>query len=109
MLYGLALFLPSIVNQLGFSTTRTQLLSVPPFAAGFACTFSSFFDLKKKCLLTLVAYYTVTLISSYLSDRFRARAALSIISALVALAGFALYLGTLINFVDIYATVLTLI
>ena len=37
MLYGLALFLPSIVNQLGFSSTRTQLISVPPFAAGFAC------------------------------------------------------------------------
>ena len=35
MLYGLALFLPSIVSQLGFSTTKTQLLSVGPFAAGF--------------------------------------------------------------------------
>ena len=35
MLYGLALFLPSIVSQLGFSATKTQLLSVGPFAAGF--------------------------------------------------------------------------
>ena len=35
MLYGLALFLPSIVSQLGFSSTKTQLLSVGPFAAGF--------------------------------------------------------------------------
>lgn len=35
MLYGLALFLPSIVKQLGFSSTKTQLLSVGPFAAGF--------------------------------------------------------------------------
>lgn len=34
-LYGLALFLPSIVNQLGFSPTHTQLLSVGPFAASF--------------------------------------------------------------------------
>ena len=34
-LYGLALFLPSIVNALGFSTTRAQLLSVGPFGAGF--------------------------------------------------------------------------
>lgn len=34
-LYGLALFLPSIVNQLGFSPTRTQLISVGPYAAGF--------------------------------------------------------------------------
>ena len=35
MAYGLAFFLPSIVNQLGFSTTHTQLLSVGPFAAAF--------------------------------------------------------------------------
>ena len=35
MLYGLALFLPSIVNQLGFSPAKTQLLSVGPFGAGF--------------------------------------------------------------------------
>ena len=35
MLYGLALFLPSIVNQLGFSPNKTQLLSVGPFAVGF--------------------------------------------------------------------------
>ena len=34
-LYGLALFLPSIVNQLGFSPNKTQLLTVGPFAAGF--------------------------------------------------------------------------
>jgi hypothetical protein len=33
--FGLALFLPSIVSGLGFSRTKTQLLSVGPFAAGF--------------------------------------------------------------------------
>ena len=33
--YGLALFIPSIVSELGFSQTKTQLLSVGPFAAGF--------------------------------------------------------------------------
>lgn len=37
MLYGLALFLPTIVNELGFSATHTQLVSVGPYAAGFAC------------------------------------------------------------------------
>lgn len=35
MLYGLAFFLPSIVNQLGFSAVNSQLLSAGPFAAGF--------------------------------------------------------------------------
>ena len=49
MLYGLALFLPTIVKQLGFSTTRTQLLSVPPFAVGFVCTSS--FTLDKSQLM----------------------------------------------------------
>ena len=33
--YGLAIFLPSIVNQLGFSPYTTQLLSVGPFMVGF--------------------------------------------------------------------------
>ena len=33
--YGLAVFLPSIVSELGFSTGATQLLSVGPFACGF--------------------------------------------------------------------------
>ena len=37
-LSGLALFLPSIVNQLGFSAAKTQLLSVGPFATTFFCT-----------------------------------------------------------------------
>ena len=41
--YGLAVFLPSIVNQLGFSPSTTQLLSVGPFAAAFIgeCFFKS--------------------------------------------------------------------
>ncbi|KAF5332971.1 hypothetical protein D9757_015228 [Collybiopsis confluens] len=38
VLYGQALFLPSIVNQLGFSPNKTQLLSVGPFAGGFFVT-----------------------------------------------------------------------
>ena len=33
--YGLAIFLPSIVSQLGFSPNTTQLLSVGPFTTAF--------------------------------------------------------------------------
>jgi len=33
--FGLAFFLPSIVSELGFSKTKTQLLSVGPFGSGF--------------------------------------------------------------------------
>ena len=43
VLYGLALFLPSIVNQLGFSPTHSQLLSVGPFAVGFVGEFVVWF------------------------------------------------------------------
>ena len=35
MVYGLAIFLPSIVRQLGFSPNATQLLSVGPFMVGY--------------------------------------------------------------------------
>ena len=35
MAYGLGLFLPSIVNEFGFSPNTTQLMSAGPFAAGF--------------------------------------------------------------------------
>lgn len=35
VLFGLALFSPSIINQLGFSPNHSQLLSVGPFACAF--------------------------------------------------------------------------
>lgn len=39
-LYGLALFLPSIIKQLGHSANGSQLLSVGPFAVGFVGEFT---------------------------------------------------------------------
>ncbi|KDR77102.1 hypothetical protein GALMADRAFT_428725 [Galerina marginata CBS 339.88] len=71
-LYGLALFLPSIVNQLGFSPNHTQLLSVGPFAAGFF----------------------VSLIVAYLSDRYKTRAIPLASVLLLSVAGYATYLAS---------------
>ncbi|TFK43324.1 MFS general substrate transporter [Crucibulum laeve] len=71
-LYGLALFLPSIVNQLGFSPVKSQLLSVGPFAVGFF----------------------VTLLSAYVSDRYKSRAIPSAVIASLSVIGFAIYLST---------------
>uniref|UniRef100_A0A8H7XRX8 Major facilitator superfamily (MFS) profile domain-containing protein n=1 Tax=Psilocybe cubensis TaxID=181762 RepID=A0A8H7XRX8_PSICU len=71
-LFGLALFLPSIVNQLGFSPNHTQLLSVGPFAVGFA----------------------VTLVTAYLSDKYKARAASIIGILLLSVAGYSLSLAS---------------
>jgi len=70
MLYGLAYFLPSIVDQLGFSANKTQLLSVGPFAVGFF----------------------VTLFSAYLSDHYESRGITIALTSLLAVVGFALFL-----------------
>lgn len=37
-MYALSYFTPTIINELGFSTPNAQLLSVPPFAAGYIST-----------------------------------------------------------------------
>lgn len=85
-LYGLALFLPSIVNQLGFSPNQTQLLSVGPFAAGFF----------------------VTLFSAYYSDKHQARAVSVASISTLAVIGFAVYLtadSKLVRYGSLYLTV----
>jgi sugar phosphate permease len=37
-LYAFSLFLPSIIKELGFSSVKAQLLSVPPYAAAAIST-----------------------------------------------------------------------
>ncbi|KAF9451878.1 MFS general substrate transporter [Macrolepiota fuliginosa MF-IS2] len=75
-LYGMALFLPSIINQLGFSPIQSQLLSVGPFATAFF----------------------VTLLSAYLSDKYQNRVIPSVIISTFAVAGFTLYLRSTSKF-----------
>jgi len=72
ILYGQALFLPSIVDELGFSANRTQLLSVGPFAGGFF----------------------VTLGVAFWSDRMRSRSIATATVICLSIAGFAIYLGS---------------
>ncbi|KAF9267380.1 MFS general substrate transporter [Marasmius fiardii PR-910] len=85
-LYGLALFLPSIVNQLGYTPNESQLLSVGPFAAGFL----------------------VTLVSAYYSDRHQVRAIPTAMISTLAIIGFAMYLTAetkLVRYGSLYLTV----
>lgn len=85
-LYGLALFSPSIVNQLGFSPVRSQLLSVGPFAGGFF----------------------LTLFFAFFSDKYQNRAIPTIIISCLAIIGFVMYLRTTNKFVaygSLYFTV----
>ncbi|KAL5513597.1 hypothetical protein ACEPAH_3996 [Sanghuangporus vaninii] len=69
ILYGLAIFLPSIVSRLGFSPTHTQLLSVGPFAVGFVFALGT----------------------AYVSDRFKKRALCAAFAAGVAGVGFIVF------------------
>ena len=66
--YAFALFLPTIIAGLGFSSSNAQLLSVPPNAAG--CIF--------------------TVLSGILSDKFRARGPFVLAGATTALVGYVL-------------------
>lgn len=67
-LFGLAYFSPSIVQALGYSPTKTQLMTVPPYAAGFF----------------------VTMLTAYISDRRQQRGAGAFITSGIALIGAAL-------------------
>ncbi|KAJ3899635.1 major facilitator superfamily domain-containing protein [Lentinula edodes] len=70
ILYGLAYFSPSIIQSLGYTAANAQLMSVPPFAV--ACV--------------------VSVIASFISDRYRCRGIVSIVSVIFCAIGFAMFL-----------------
>ena len=92
-LYGLAFFLPSIVNQLGFSANKSQLLSVGPFVVGFFGAY--FFIWRNLSRLMHPLALPVTLISAYFSDRYESRGITVALVSVLAVVGFALYLCNL--------------
>jgi hypothetical protein len=69
-LYALAYFLPTILVALGYNGTRTQLMSVPPFAVA----------------------WVVSLATGIASDRLRMRGAIMCFSVLLSVIGYAMYL-----------------
>ena len=70
-LYAFSLFLPTIIKELGFTKTRAQLLTVPPYAA--ACIFTVFIG--------------------WLADRTHQRGLCNMGVALIGALGFSLLLG----------------
>ncbi len=70
--YAYALFLPTIINGLGYTATNTQLLSIPPYASG--------------CL--------VTILCGILSDKVSARGPFILVGSTVALVGYATLFAT---------------
>lgn len=71
-LYAFSLFLPSIIKELGYTSTRAQLLSVPPYVCA--------------CILTIVV--------GYLADKYNKRGIFNIGTSLLGVLGFALLLGS---------------
>lgn len=69
--YGYAYFAPTIIKQLGYSALRTQLFSVPPWAAAFAWT----------------------LILAYLSDKTAHRSTYVVVSTCLSIVATATLLG----------------
>lgn len=71
-LYAFSLFLPSIISQLGYSSTKAQLLTVPPYAAA--------------------AIMTIGI--GYIADRTRQRGLCNICVSFLGIAGFAMLLAS---------------
>lgn len=70
-LYAFSLFLPTIVQQLGYTSTKANLLSVPPYVAA--------------CILTIFI--------GWLADRTKQRGWCNIGVSLIGITGFAMLLG----------------
>ena len=98
MTFGIAIFLPTIVSELGFSATHTQLLSVAPFATGFVCRYILF--PLSRFLNTILPTIGTNLVS-YLSDKYRTRAIPICFCAVISTIGYTIFLGiSLTNIFD---------
>lgn len=71
-IYSFALFLPTIIKNMGYTANNAQLMSVPPYVC--ACFF--------------------TIIASWFADRYRKRGVFLLGFQLVAILGFALLAGS---------------
>ena len=88
--FGTAIFLPTIVSELGFSATHTQLLSVAPFATGFVCEYILFRLLR---VINSILPIIGTNLVSYLSDKYRKRAIPICFCAIISTIGYIIFLG----------------
>ncbi|RSL55222.1 hypothetical protein CEP54_009479 [Fusarium duplospermum] len=92
-LYAFSLFLPTILRGMGYTGTRAQLLSVPPYAAAA----------------------TMTISIGLLADKTRWRGYLNMVTVVVGVAGFLMliatsnpkiqYAGTFLGAIGIYPTI----
>lgn len=69
VIFGLALFTPSIVRAMGYSSIRTQLMTVPPYAVAFV----------------------LSIIVAWFSDKYKSRGIPMILTLLLSLAGIIMF------------------
>ncbi|KAG9217884.1 hypothetical protein CCMSSC00406_0005254 [Pleurotus cornucopiae] len=72
VLYGLAFFAPSIIVGLGYTASTAQLMSVPPFVAAFV----------------------VAILFAFISDHYKCRGLVTIVTSIFCTIGFAMFLGS---------------
>jgi len=72
VLYSLAYFTPSIVQSLGYTAAKAQLMSVPPFSVAFV----------------------FAMITAWISDRYQCRGVVTVCCSLLCTIGFAMFLGS---------------
>lgn len=70
--YAFSLFLPTIINDLGYEAAQAQLLSTPPYIAG--------------CIFTVVI--------GIVSDKYKSRGPFVCLSTTVGIIGYAILYGT---------------
>lgn len=71
-LYAFSMFLPTIIRELGYSSTKAQLLSVPPYAAAGV----------------------FTIVIGWLADKYNRRGIFNITIPILAIIGFSILIGT---------------
>ena len=99
-LYAFSLFLPSVINELGYTATKAQLLTVPPYALACVMVLSLYITLNQTCVVGFAA------------DRTGRRGVFNISFALIGCGGFAMlvasrnphvsYAGTFLGAIGIY-------
>ena len=70
--YAFSLFLPTIINDLGYEAAQAQLLSTPPYIAGCICT----------------------IVIGIISDKYQSRGPFVCLSTTVGVIGYAILYGT---------------
>jgi len=70
VLYSLAYFAPSIVQSLGYTAAKAQLMTVPPFSVAFV----------------------VSMLAAWISDRYQCRGAVTTFCSVLCVIGFAMFL-----------------